>query len=68
MRTTRFPEEVEKLALNLYNIVRDTAQVKANEYDVIMLVRECSWDDDDDSDDDSCPMILMMMLLLDPLD
>lgn len=34
MRSTVFPQEVEKLALNLYNIVRDTAQVKEHEMDV----------------------------------
>ena len=39
MRATAFPNEVEKLALNLLNIVRDTAQLKASEYDPVMLVR-----------------------------
>ena len=38
MRATVFPNEVEKLALNLLNIVRDTAQLKASEYDPVMLV------------------------------
>ena len=38
MRATSFTKGVEKLALNLYNIVRDTSQIKAHEDDFIMLV------------------------------
>ena len=38
MRQTSFTKGVEKLALNLYNIVRDTSQIKAHEDDVVMLV------------------------------
>jgi hypothetical protein len=38
MRMTQFPNKVEDLALNLYNIVKDTGKVKASESDSMMLV------------------------------